>query len=187
LNEFIIGDIINDPLDNRKFDYYQILLPYDSNEVIIDWQADSPALLINVGDRLPTLNDFDFLLPSFGDFVFNIQKGKILESAYASPTDSLKGIPLTLGIYANHTDSIKSSPYAFKIYMPQIVTDNLKIASQLIHIRSDQKVQCIPWKYDDYNYMCVFAVIFDEMDFNNNLVLYPKSNGKKIYKIWKIC
>ena len=186
LNEFIIGDIINDPLDNRKFDYYQILLPYDSNEVIIDWQADSPALLITVGDRLPALNDFDFILPSFGDFVFKIQKGKILESAYASQTDSLKGIPLTLGIYANYTDSIKSSPYAFKIYMPQIVTDNLKIASQLIHIRSDQKVQCTPWKYDEYSYMCAFAVIFDEIDFNNNLVLYPTTNGKEYIKYGKL-
>ena len=33
--------------------------------------------------------------------------------------------------------------------------------------------------------MCVFAVIFDEMDFNNNLVLYPKSNGKKFIKYGK--
>ena len=185
LNEYIIGDILHDPLNNMKYDYYQIILPYDANEVLIDWQADSPNFYINVGDELPSKDDYDFDFPPVGDFVFKIQRADILRSAYSSQTDSLEGIPLTIGIYANYTDSIKSSPYAFKIYMPPLVRNNLQIASQMIHIRSDQKVQCIPWKYDDYNYMCVFAVIFDEMDFNNNLVLYPKSNGKKFIKYGK--
>ena len=36
LNEFIIDDILHEPLDNRKFDYYQILLLYDANEILID-------------------------------------------------------------------------------------------------------------------------------------------------------
>ena len=186
LNEFIIGDILHDPLDNRKYDYYQIILPYDANEVIIDWQADSPAFLVNVGNDLPTIDDWDFAFPSFGDFVFKITRGDILRSGYSSQTASLEGIPLTIGIYANYSDSIKSSPYAFKMYMPPIVRDNEQIASQLIHIRSDQKVQCIPWKDNDYSYMCAFAVVFDEYDFKNNLVLYPKTNGKTFTKYGRL-
>lgn len=186
LNEFIIGDILHDPLDNKKYDYYQIILPYDSEEVIIDWQADSPAFLINVGNEPPTKDDWDFAYPSFGDFVFKIPNKDILKNGYSSQTDSLEGIPLTIGIYANYSDSIKSSPYAFKIYMPPITKQNQKIASQMIHIRSDQKVQCIPWEYEKDSHMCVFAVIFDELDFKNNLVLYPKSNGKTFTKYGKL-
>ena len=186
LNEFIIGDILSDPIDNRKFDYYQIILPYDSNEVIIDWQADSPSFIIKVGDELPTLYDFNFDSPSLGDFVYSIKRKAILDSGDSSQTDSLEGIYLTLGIYANYTDSIKSSPYAFKIYMPPIVRKNEEIATQMIPIRSDQKVQCLPRKYEDYPYMCIFAAIFDEIDFNNNLVIYPKSNGKEFKKYGKL-
>ena len=70
--------------------------------------------------------------------------------------------------------------------MPPIVRDNEQIASQLIHIRSDQKVQCIPWKDNDYSYMCAFAVVFDEYDFKNNLVLYPKTNGKTFTKYGRL-
>lgn len=37
------------------------------------------------------------------------------------------------------------SPYAFKLYMPPIldIGEGSAIAANIIHIRSDQKVQCI--------------------------------------------
>jgi len=64
---------------------------------------------------------------------------------YLSNT-SLKGLILTIGIYSNVNDNIYSSPYAFKISMP-IVQDEYQLAAQLIQIRRDQKVQCIPTEY----------------------------------------
>ena len=47
-----------------------------------------------------------------------------------------------------------------------------KIAFELIHIRSDQKVQCDPGD----NLVCLFAVIFDEGDISSNLIVHPKAH-----------
>ena len=69
-------------------------------------------------------------------------------------------------------DTLQSSPYAFKIFMPPTEDEEFKVATNLIHIRSDQKVQCEPFIYFNKK-VCAFAVIFDDVDVNNNLVLYP--------------
>ena len=39
LNEFIISDILNEPLDNRKFGYHLNFLLYEANEFLIYWKA----------------------------------------------------------------------------------------------------------------------------------------------------
>ena len=85
---------------------------------------------------------------------------------------------MTIGIYSNVNDNIYSSPYAFKISMP-IVQDEYQLAAQLIQIRRDQKVQCIPTEYrnktnETIKYICLFAVILDDIDIDNNLIIYPK-------------
>ena len=64
--------------------------------------------------------------------------------------------------------------------------DKEKIASQLIHIKSNQKVQYTLWKNDDYSHIYIFSIIFDEIDFNNNLVLYPKTDCKDFIKYGKL-
>ena len=60
---------------------------------------------------------------------------------------------------------------------------DLKYSTEIIHIRSDQKVQCLPNKYISYytqksdppKYICLFAVIFDDIDIHSNLVVYPRN------------
>jgi hypothetical protein len=47
----------------------------------------------------------------------------------------------------------------------------------VLHVRSDQKVQCKPFQMDD-GYVCVLAVIFDGSDYNSNLVVYPRSHNE---------
>ena len=187
LNEFIFGDIFWLNPDIRKYDYYQVILTHDSNEVHIDWQADSPYLLINAGDNLPKLNDLlnypDWVFPPLGDFVYRLSRAEILDNAGLKQTDSLKGVVLTIGIFSNNTDSLESSPYAFKLFEPPLARENEKIASELIHIRTDQKVQCLPLLLQSQYPLCIFAVVFDETDLQNNLILYPRSqNGKPFEK-----
>ena len=70
MNKFIIGDILNEILENRKFNYYLIFLFYDANEVPIYWQVDSRICIINVRYQLPTLNDLNFAFLSLGYFAF---------------------------------------------------------------------------------------------------------------------
>ena len=179
VNEFIIGNIKFTSSVDIKYDYYIITLQYESEYVYFDWQADSPYLLINVGSVRPTEENHDF---KFGelhhDYVYRLTKDEIL-NIYNKPgtnVTSIKGLSLTIGIYSNQMDTLQSSPYAFKIFMPPTEDEEFKVATNLIHIRSDQKVQCEPFIY--FNKMvCAFAVIFDDVDVNNNLVLYPKSES----------
>ena len=180
VNEFVVGDIVFGRADNRKYDYYTVTLPYESEYVLIDWQADSPSLIINVGTNRPTMNDSHFSFPpTDNDCVHRMNKTTILEKGGLDTKASLRGVTLTLGIYSDINDSIQSSPYAFKIFMPYIMDKETHISSEIIHIRSDQKVQCIPFFYKSKN-ICVFAVIFDDIDKDNSLVLLPRSQDESV-------
>ena len=175
VNEFIIGDIIFGLSEKRKYDYYSVNLTFESDYVMFDFQADSPNLLVNVGEERPTLEIADFPFPPIGhDYVYKIKKSEILEKPGANNATSLKGVVLTIGIYAEVADSIQSSPYAFKIFMPPSPKLEEDLKSEIIHIRSDQKVQCLATQREDKG-LCIFAVIFDDMDIERNLILYPRS------------
>ena len=179
LDEFIIGDI--DMLTNseRKYDYYEINIPYDSEYIYIDWQADNPAFLINIGKMRPTLEDeesYHYKSGNIGeDYVYRFDKEDILKQIN-STDNSIENLNLTIGVYSNHMDSILSSPYAFKIFMAPKDFN-------LMYVRSDQKVQCMPIEIQN-EYICYFAVIFDEMDINSNLITYPRSQNGEEFEIY---
>jgi hypothetical protein len=184
VNEFIIGDILKGQDENRKYDYYTLELPYDSDYILIDWQADNPTLVINVGPERPTTQNAHFDFPAIDhDTVYRINRSVILSKINFDSDDNsnntLRGKELTIGIYSETSDSLLSSPYAFKIFMPPIIfndTDkNETISAEIIHIRSDQKVQCLPFEFDTGIYICLFAVVFDDSDVMNNLIAYPRS------------
>ena len=184
VNEFVIGDLVYNLAPNRVYDYYTVTLPFESDYVYIDWQADSPLLLINVGDERPT-KDTDkahFSFPPIGkDFVYKLNKTDILKKGGYDSNTSLRGITLTIGIYSETNDSIQSSPYAFKIFLPLIADQESKTAAEIIHIRSDQKVQCLPFVFTNNSYVCMFAVIIDDVDATRNLVVYPRNqHGSKM-------
>ena len=180
VNEFIIGDINLELTSDIKYDYYEVTLPYDSDYVYIDWQADSPSFIINVGRFRPNLDDKEsihFKSSNLGDNVYQFTKEEIL-SKLEIPQDTLKDVYLTIGIYSDNIDGLYSSPYAFKIYMPPK-------GGNIIHIRSDQKVQCLISEVKAPNdYLCYFAVVFDEMDIGSNLVLYPRSQKGGELKVY---
>ena len=176
VNDFIVGDIISSNDTQRKYDYYSIILPYQSDKVIFDWQADGPSLIINVGNKRPTKDEKDFSYDLLGsDFVYSITRRQILGKLNISDINhSIEGVELTIGIYSDIIDSIDSSPYAFKIFMPPFMAEGSEYIIQMIHIRTDQKVQCLPFKYKDNN-ICLFAAIVDDSDLKRNLAIYPKS------------
>ena len=65
--------------------------------------------------------------------------------------------------------------------MPPILHKEGQISAEIIHIRSDQKVQCLPFQYDN-SYICLFAVFFDKFYFNNSLIVYPRSQNNKPFE-----
>ena len=191
VNEFIVGDILTGQMANRYYDYYTVTLPYDSDYILIDWQADSPTLVVNVGTDRPTIEDKHFDFPAIDhDTVFRINRSAIIDKINYDDDDthdSLRDVELTIGIYSERSDSLQSSPYAFKLFMPPILatTDEGEVISaEIIHIRSDQKVQCLPFEYDLGIYTCLFAVIFDDSDIMNNLIAYPRSQDGRPIEIY---
>ena len=141
-------------------------------------------LYLNVGDIRPTIDQANFTFPPIAkDFVYKLNKTSIINKCKQG-TNTLKGVELTIGIYSEINDSIESSPYAFKIFMPPITTP--KYVGEIIHIKSDQKVQCLTFEYDN-KYICLFAVIVDDIDVNNNLVILPRSqDGYEITSFGKL-
>ena len=193
VNDFIIGNIMYGVPENRKYDYYSLILPYESEQIIIDWQADSPSLIINVGEDRPTKEQHHFSYDVLGkDYVYVINKTQILEKAGKKDNTFIRNMKLTIGVYSYVSDSIKSSPYAFKILMPPTIegseadspfeqspftsqdSNPMATVMHIIHIRSDQKVQCLPFIYEGIN-TCIFALIVDDMDVRSSIVVYPRS------------
>ena len=210
VNDFIIGNIMYGLPENRKYDYYSLILPYESEQIIIDWQADSPSIIINVGDVRPTKDRCHFSFPQLDkDYVYIINKTDIIKKGNLDDNSNIRYLELTIGIYSDYSDSISFSPYAFKIYMPAAIEgpppppddprpsdrpsdqpplpppdlDPMKAVMNIIHIRSDQKVQCFPFIFEGTN-TCLFAVIVDDMDIRSSIVVYPRSQDGSPVKIY---
>ena len=178
INEFIIGDINLIFKNEKKYDYYELSLPYDADYIYIDFQGYNPSFIINVGKVRPSLDNNEiihFQNDHFGDYIYKYSKKEILKFVDSS-IKSLKDIVLTLGIYSHNMNSIYSSPYAFKIFMPTINHGN---NIDIIYIQNDQKVQCLNFLDKNNKFICYFSVIFSELDNNSNLIIYPRSRRRE--------
>ena len=182
LNEYIIGNIEISNDNETLYYYYDVMLPFESEYLMIDWQAVSPVLLINVGIENPSINKYDFRFNSTdNNRIIRISKVDLINKYknklnYTINMDSIRYLNLSLAIYTPKIDSIYTSIYAFKLFMPptyHVSNTNEKLAVELIHIRSDQKVQCDPGEAG----LCLFAVIFDEGDIGNHLIVHPRAQN----------
>ena len=181
VNEFVVGNLY--PTSDRIYEYFEVTFPFDGETVYIDWQADKSSLVVNVGIERPRTNESHFVFNSTGfDTIFKLTKEEILsqldEKDENRRNNTLRNIHLTLGIHNSKVDTLYTSVYAFKIFMPPVYTSGSNSLS-LVHIRSDQKVQCEPFTYNG-KLACVFAVIFDEGDVGNNLIVYPRAQRENI-------
>ena len=182
MNEYIVGNIEISSGENLYY-YYDTVLPFESEYLMIDWQADAPILLMNVGPENPSIekNDYKFNCTDH-DHVIIIPKQEIIDkcknrSVELPNPDSLRHLKLTFAVYTKKVDTLYTSVYAFKLFMPPTYKgkDNKeKAAVELIHIRSDQKVQCDPGDFRT----CLFAVIFDEGDISSHLIVHPRGQNE---------
>ena len=171
MNEYIFGNVY--PSKTEIYDFYQVVLPFESDYLIIDWQADTPSLYIRVGEEKPTTSQWHFKITNP---VTRIPASEIIQKS-PEKSDTLQGIPITFAVHTDKIDTIIGSTYAFKLFMPPMYKSEEykeRMAYELIHIRSDQKVQCDPIGSAGF-FSCLFAVIFDNSDFNKTLIVYPKS------------
>ena len=177
VDDYIIGNLF--PSTKKVYEFFEVNLPYDSDFVYIDWQADKSSLLVNVGHERPKMEKKDFIFERKGfDTVFKIAKDEILNLLDSNDKNkkenTLKNIHLSLGIHNDEVDSFYTSVYTFKIFLSQIFkTPHEEL--RIINIRSDQKVQCEPFSSGNNQFGCFFAVLFDEGDNGNNLIVYPRA------------
>ena len=106
------------------------------------------------------------------DTIFKLTKeeifGRLDNNDENKKNITLRNIHLTSLIHNSKLDSfIYTSVYAFKIFMPPINKLSNTSYLSIVHIRTDQKVQCEPY-IDNNKLVCVFAVIFYEGDVGNN-------------------
>ena len=177
VDDFVIGNIF--PTNTKVYEYFEVTLPFDAEIVYIDWQADKSSLLVNVGNERPKINSKQFIFERKGyDTLFNITKEEIISkldrNSENRKNNNLRNVSLTLGIHNDEVDTMYTSVYAFKIFMAQIYETPEKESFRIVHIRSDQKVQCEPFLLNN-KYTCAFAVLFDEGDDGNNLIVYPRT------------
>ena len=188
INNFIIGNI-SPSNTNKIYDYYKLWIPYDSNEIYIDWQADFPSFFISIGDEMPENIDgqTSFIFNTLGhDTVIKIKKNEIIEKCNKlgiklENENSIKDLKLIIGIWTDQADSIYTSVYAFKIFLPRYSINNEGeiIQSDVLHARGDQKIQCRPdtiLKMGDI-LICYFALFFDQYDLNGKLTVYLQSQN----------
>ena len=182
VDDFVIGNIF--PTSTKVYEFFEVTLPFDADIVYIDWQADKSSLLVNVGNERPKIKDKHFIFERKGyDTLFNMTKeeilGKLDRNNENRKNNNLRNVSLTLGIHNDEVDSLYTSVYAFKILMAQIFKTPNKESFRIVHIRSDQKVQCEPFLFNN-KYACAFAVLFDEGDDGNNLIVYPRTQVQNV-------
>ena len=104
MNEFIVGNIEVSTEENLYY-YYDTVLPFESEYLMIDWQADAPILLMNVGPENPSIekNVYKFNCTDH-DHVIIVPKQDLLDkcknrSVELPNPDSLRHLQLTFAVY----------------------------------------------------------------------------------------
>ena len=168
VDEFVVGSV-EVSKNERIYEFFQIWLPHDSETVEFDWQSSVAGLYINFGDTRPTTKNAHVkLLPPGKDSVLTLKKDDILDIMKAKKieipeTDSLEDVSLVIGVWTDKTDSIDSEIYSLRVHQPQLPSDD---ELDVIEVKTDQKISCIPKEFESGQYRCLFVVTYDDEDVN---------------------
>ena len=135
LNEFIVGDTV--PYSDRFGYFYSLFIPFDCEELIIEFLCESSFIFVNVGDKKPLMNETDFGYQEMDtDGILKITKKEILEKLEKKENESIKNVQLTIAIGAQYFDDDSSSVYSFRVraYRQNEI--------ELISLTTDQETLC---------------------------------------------
>lgn len=175
LDQYIVGSVEPSSQENRMFSFYSVLLNYDADEVVIDFQSDVAGIFINVGDIKPVIGNADFEHWSKGfDSVYRIPKEKIMEKVQtmSQKEKGLRDIVLTIGVATNLIDSIFTTPFSFAV---RLVIKEIEI----YRVNSDEKVLCQPkTTYFSDNYRCVYVIDYNFVHLFSAFFIYANVQDK---------
>ena len=162
VDEYIVGNV-DVSQDEKIYQFYEILLPYDSDNVEFEFQSEVAELYINLDGERPTTKDYDFILLSPGrDSVITLDKTSILKKAKNKKIqifneNSLENINLVIGIWANKTDSDETEIFSLNVHLPGI-----KNELDILEINAERKVLCSPKSSNNKQYNCLFMITYSE-------------------------
>ena len=177
LDEYIIGTVNPSVPANRIFQFYNVWINLDAEEVIFDLQIDTGGIFIKIGYERPTANNYDFQFISNGhDSIYILTKKEILEKLKNEQYSNIKDFILTIGIAANYTDSAYTTPFAF------LVRIGNHTKNEVYRVNSDQKALCQTKKIEGSNkYRCLFAIEYDYLCYHHNLFIYTSVQKKSTF------
>ena len=116
-------------------------IPYDAEEIEIDWQTNIAQLFIKVGEERPNLSNKDFSYTNNGNSIITISKEEILrkykEIHPEDTSDNIAEIELTFGVYTQYYETFGFTQYAFKVHLQRKELNIYKVSS-------DQRTICQP-------------------------------------------
>ena len=177
VNEYIIGNV--DVADNERiYEFYEVWLPHDSEQVEFDFQSEVAGLYINLGGTRPTTKNADFkFLPTGTHSILLLSKSEILSRASTKGISvpfpgEIQDVNLVIGVWTDKTNSVGTELYSLRVHQP--IEDKIDI----VEVSSNQKILCRPKNIGDYEYRCLFMVIYDSVQEINNILAYGGSNDK---------
>ena len=178
IEDYIIGNISPDEDDNTSKPFYIFYVPYDANEIVFDFQSEYASFYVNLyidnNYLYPTKRSnhwaFEplhkqnlYTIPKYNILVLAKQEGLIPEES-----NSIEGLPFTIGVSAEHTDSIFTTIYSFNVHLP--FNDNLNIYD----VYSDHQTLCNTTKIPESDkFRCLFMVRYENSESMYNLLIHP--------------
>ena len=173
-DEYIIGNVDNN--HNDIYEFYSLILTSDGDEVNIDWQSDAACIYINIGEQRPAIynSHFSYCSPGY-DSVFKMKKLDILNKYGDSSRDTIKDLKIIIGTYTQRVDSVYTTVYSMKVILRKPIIN-------IYPVNSNQKVLCPTEETADKKNLCLFLILYEDLDLLQHLVVYPKSqtNNAKI-------
>ena len=177
INQYIIGNV-DVSTNERIYEFYEIWLSKDSDQVEFDFQSKVAGLYINLGGTRPTTKNADFkLLPNGSHSILSLNKGEILDKAQSKDINipypgKIKNINLVIGVWTNKTDSVGTELYSLRVHQ------SLSYQINIIEVNSNQKILCRPEMIADSKYRCLFMIVYDELQEIKHIIAYGASNNK---------
>ena len=167
IDEYVIGNVDNN--HNDIYEFYSLILSSDGEEVDIDWQSDAACIYIQIGEQRPSLKSYHFYYCSPGyDSVYTLKKSDILNKYGDISRNSLKDLKMIIGTYTERVDSVYTTVYSMKVILR-------KPSINIYSVNSNQKVLCPTEMTNEGKNLCLFLVLYQDLDVLQHLVIYPKS------------
>ena len=178
VEDYIIGNISPDEDDNFSRPFYIFYVPYDSDEIIFDFQSEYASFYVNLyinNDYLyPTKRSNHWAFePLYKQNLYKIPKLNIIELArqeglIPENSNSIEGLPFTIGVTADNTDSIFTTIYSFSVHLP------FKNGLNIYDVYSDHQTLCNTTKIPNSdNYRCLFMTRYENSETIYNLLIHP--------------